>query len=56
MELALRDGADVVITDVVPAAVERIVDAHPSVRVVDDADALVRFRSTSTPRARSAVR
>ena len=42
VELALRDGAEVVITDVVPAAVERVVAAHPSVRVVDDADALVR--------------
>jgi valine dehydrogenase (NAD+) len=43
VELALRDGADVVITDVVPAAVERILATHPSVRVVEDAGALVRM-------------
>ena len=42
VELARRDGAEVVITDVVPAAVEQVVAAHPTVRVVDDADALVR--------------
>ena len=42
VELARRDGAEVVITDVVPAAVEQVVAAHPTVRAVDDADALVR--------------
>ena len=45
VELARRDGAEVVITDVVPAAVERVVAAHPSVRVVEDADTLVRSRA-----------
>ena len=43
VELVLRDGAEVVITDVVPAAVERIVETHPSVRVANDADALVQM-------------
>ena len=41
-ELVLGDGGEVVVTDVDPAAVERITAAHPGVRVVADADALVR--------------
>ena len=36
-----EDGAEVVITDVNPAAVARVQAEHPSVRVVADADALV---------------
>nr|WP_204261786.1 Glu/Leu/Phe/Val dehydrogenase dimerization domain-containing protein [Blastococcus saxobsidens] len=36
------DGADVVVTDVDPAAVERLRARHPQVRVVEDTAALVR--------------
>jgi valine dehydrogenase (NAD+) len=36
------DGATVVVTDVDPAAVARVTAAHPEVRAVADADALVR--------------
>ncbi len=38
----LEDGADVVVTDVDAAAVERVRALHPQVDVVDDTDALVR--------------
>jgi valine dehydrogenase (NAD+) len=37
----LEDGADVVVTDVAPAAVDRVRLEHPEVRVVEDAAALV---------------
>ena len=40
--MLLGDGAEVVVTDVDSAAVERITSAHPGVRVVADAAALVR--------------
>jgi len=36
------DGADVVITDVAQAAVDRVLGEHPEVRAVADTDALVR--------------
>ncbi|UGQ15074.1 NAD-binding protein [Yinghuangia sp. ASG 101] len=38
----LEDGADVVITDVDPAAVDRVRAAHPTVAVATDTDALIR--------------
>ncbi|WP_225847009.1 Glu/Leu/Phe/Val dehydrogenase dimerization domain-containing protein [Streptomyces sp. HPF1205] len=38
----LDDGAEVVITDVRPDAVRRVLDRHPRVTAVADADALVR--------------
>ncbi|HEY9391615.1 MAG TPA: Glu/Leu/Phe/Val dehydrogenase dimerization domain-containing protein [Mycobacteriales bacterium] len=38
----VSDGATVVITDVNEQAVRRVLDAHPQVEVVDDADALIR--------------
>src|SRR5664279_5358796 len=38
----LEDGASVVVTDVSPAAVDRVRAAHPEVEVLPDADALVR--------------
>jgi valine dehydrogenase (NAD+) len=37
----LEDGADVVVTDVAAAAIDRLRVEHPSVRVVDDSVALV---------------
>ncbi|MET7679572.1 Glu/Leu/Phe/Val dehydrogenase dimerization domain-containing protein [Streptomyces sp. NPDC005423] len=39
----LDDGAEVVVTDVREASVRRIVDRHPSVRVVADTEALIRI-------------
>jgi valine dehydrogenase (NAD+) len=42
VEHLVDEGATVVITDVNEAAVARVVEAHPQVRVVADADALVR--------------
>lgn len=41
-DLLVADGATVVIADVDPAAVQRVVAAHPGVEVAADADALVR--------------
>ncbi|WP_308291426.1 Glu/Leu/Phe/Val dehydrogenase dimerization domain-containing protein [Mumia sp. zg.B21] len=38
----VEDGADVVVTDVDPAAIEAVRSAHPSVRVAADTAALVR--------------
>jgi valine dehydrogenase (NAD+) len=38
----VEDGASVVVTDVAPAAVERVRAEHPAVDAVPDADALVR--------------
>ncbi|HSA51833.1 MAG TPA: Glu/Leu/Phe/Val dehydrogenase dimerization domain-containing protein [Yinghuangia sp.] len=38
----VEDGADVVVTDVDPAAVERVRAAHPGVDVAADTDALIR--------------
>jgi valine dehydrogenase (NAD+) len=38
----VEDGADVVVTDVDPAAVERLQARHPKVQAVDDTAALVR--------------
>ncbi|WP_448072676.1 Glu/Leu/Phe/Val family dehydrogenase [Georgenia yuyongxinii] len=38
----LEAGADVVVTDVSPTAIDRVRAQHPEVRVVDGADALVR--------------
>ena len=38
----VQDGAEVVVTDVDPAAVDRVRAEHPAVRVVDSTDALVR--------------
>ncbi|MCE0447745.1 NAD(P)-binding domain-containing protein [Streptomyces tricolor] len=55
----LRDeGAEVVITDVRPDAVQRILDAHPEgVTAVADTERLIRVEGlTSTPRAPSAAR
>jgi valine dehydrogenase (NAD+) len=40
----VEDGADVVVTDVWRPAVEAVIAAYPQVRVVPDADALVRSR------------
>jgi valine dehydrogenase (NAD+) len=37
----VEDGADVVVTDVDPAAVRRVLEEHPGVRSVADTDALV---------------
>ena len=37
----VEDGAEVLVTDVSPAALERVRVDHPTVRVVDDTDALV---------------
>jgi len=42
VEHLLDDGAEVVVTDVYEPAVDRVVEAHPEVDVVDDNDALVR--------------
>jgi valine dehydrogenase (NAD+) len=42
VEHLLRDGADVVITDVREASVRRVTDAHPEVTVVPDNDVLIR--------------
>lgn len=41
VEHALRDGAQVVITDVRPDAVDRVRATHPEVSTVDSADAMV---------------
>lgn len=41
VEHLLEDGASVVVTDVSPDAVGRVVDAHPEVRSVADTEALV---------------
>jgi valine dehydrogenase (NAD+) len=38
----VHDGADVVVTDVDPAAVERVRSRHPGVKAVDDTATLVR--------------
>jgi valine dehydrogenase (NAD+) len=42
VEHLLSDGAEVVVADVSERAVARVREAHPSVSVVDDAEALVR--------------
>jgi valine dehydrogenase (NAD+) len=41
VEHLLEDGAQVVITDVMPAAVKRVLDQHPEVRAVGSSDELV---------------
>jgi valine dehydrogenase (NAD+) len=41
VEHLLDDGAEVVVTDVDPAAVDRVRTAHPTVEVVSDTDELV---------------
>ena len=42
VELLLADGASVVVTDVMPAAVEAVRAAHPEVEAVADTEALLR--------------
>lgn len=42
VDLLVADGAAVVVADVDPAAVDRVVATHPQVQVAPDADALVR--------------
>ena len=42
LEHALDEGAEVVVTDVDPAAIEWVREHHPAVGVVDDVDTLVR--------------
>ena len=48
--LVLGDGGEVVVTDVDPAAVERVTAAHPGVRVVADATGVGAHRASTCMR------